>query len=180
MARVLLIEETKHPELAESIAKIKGARGGRLINIYRLMLHSPALANAWFDLNQAVRYGTEIDGQSRELAVIRVAILNGVEYVQRAHGPAYALKEGLTPEQVAALWDWRASQLFNAQQRALLAYTDAITEKIEVTDDVFDNARKHFSERQIVELTMLIGAYNMLTRFLKALKVDPEPPASAT
>jgi alkylhydroperoxidase family enzyme len=180
MARIPLIEETKHPELAESIAKIKGARGGRLINIYRLMLHSPALANAWFDLNQAVRYGTEIDGQSRELAVIRVAILNGVEYVQRAHGPAYALKEGLTPEQVAALWDWRASQLFNAQQRALLAYTDAMTEKIEVTDDVFDNARQHFSERQIVELTILIGAYNMLTRFLKALKVDPEPPASAT
>lgn len=178
MARVPLIEETKHPELAESIAKIKGARGGRLINIYRLMLHSPALANAWFDLNQAVRYGTEIDGQSRELAVIRVAILNGVEYVQRAHGPAYALKEGLTPEQVAALWDWRASQLFNAQQRALLAYTDAMTENIEVTDDVFDNARKHFSERQIVELTMLIGAYNMLTRFLKALKVDPEPSTS--
>jgi alkylhydroperoxidase family enzyme len=178
MARVPLIEETKHPELAESIAKIKGARGGRLINIYRLMLHSPALANAWFDLNQAVRYGTEIDGQSRELAVIRVAILNGVEYVQRAHGPAYALKEGLTPEQVAALRDWRASQLFNAQQRALLAYTDAMTENIEVTDDVFDNARKHFSERQIVELTMLIGAYNMLTRFLKALKVDPEPPTN--
>src|SRR5678816_2826040 len=148
MARVPLIEETEHRELAQSIAKIKGARGGRLINIYRLMLHSPALANAWFDLNQAVRYGTEIDGQSRELAVIRVAILNGVEYVQRAHGPAYALKEGLTPEQVAALSDWRASQLFNAQQRALLAYTDAITEKIEVTDDVFDNARKHFSERQ--------------------------------
>jgi alkylhydroperoxidase family enzyme len=178
MARIPLIEETKHPELAESIAKIKGARGGRLINIYRLMLHSPALANAWFDLNQAVRYGTEIDGQSRELAVIRVAILNGVEYVQRAHGPAYALKEGLTPEQVAALWDWRASQLFNAQQRALLAYTDAMTEKIEVTDDVFDDARQHFSERQIVELTMLIGAYNMLTRFLKALKVDPEPPTN--
>ncbi|HEY6997897.1 MAG TPA: carboxymuconolactone decarboxylase family protein [Candidatus Binatia bacterium] len=178
MARVPLIEETKHPELAASIAKIKGARGGRLINIYRLMLHSPALANAWFDLNQAVRYGTEIDGQSRELAVIRVAILNGVEYVQRAHGPAYALQEGLTPEQVAALSDWRASQLFNAQQRALLAYTDAMTENIEVTDDVFDNARQHFSERQIVELTLLIGAYNMLTRFLQALKVDPEPPTT--
>jgi alkylhydroperoxidase family enzyme len=178
MARVPLIEETQHPELAQSIAKIKGARGGRLINIYRLMLHSPALANAWFDLNQAVRYGTEIDGQSRELAIIRVAILNGVEYVQRAHGPAYALQEGLTPEQVAALSDWRASQLFNAQQRALLAYTDAMTENIEVTDDVFDNARQHFSERQIVELTLLIGAYNMLTRFLKALKVDPEPPTT--
>jgi len=175
MARVPLLEEKDHPELAESIAKIKGARGGRLINIYRLMLHSPALANAWFDLNQAVRYGTEIDGQSRELAVIRVAILNGVEYVQRAHGPAYALKEGLTLEQVDALANWQPSKLFTEQQRTLLAYTDAMTRDIDVSDAVFAEVRKHFSERQTVELTLLIGAYNMLTRFLKALKVDPEP-----
>jgi 4-carboxymuconolactone decarboxylase len=175
MARVPLIEETEYPELANSIDKIKGARGGRLINIYRLMLHSPALANAWFELNQAVRYGTQIDGQSRELAVIRVAILNNVEYVQRAHGPAYALKEGLTPEQVTALANWQPSNLFSAQQRALLAYTDAMTREIEVPDSVFSEVRMHFSERQTVELTMLIGAYNMLTRFLKALKVDPEP-----
>jgi alkylhydroperoxidase family enzyme len=178
MARVPLINETDHADLAESIAKIKGARGGRLINIYRLMLHSPALANAWFDLNQAVRYGTEIDGKSRELAVIRVAILNDVEYVQRAHGPTYALKEGLTPEQVSAIANWEPSKLFSAQQRALLAYTDAITRDIEVADDIFAEVRKHFSERQTVELTMLIGAYNMLTRFLKALQVDPEPGAT--
>ena len=177
MARVPLIEETAGPELAESIARIKGARGGRLINIYRLMLHSPALANAWFDLNQAVRYGTEIDGQCRELAVIRVAILNDVEYVQRAHGPAYALKEGLTPEQVSDIADWPASALFTDRQRALLAYTDAMTREIDVPDTVFAQLRRHFSERQTVEITMLIGAYNMLTRFLKALKVDPEPPA---
>src|SRR5918993_3672127 len=110
MARVSLIAEQTAVEHADLIAKIKGARGGRLINIYRLMLHSPSLANAWFDLNQAVRYGTEIDGQSRELAVIRVAILNDVEYVQRAHGPAYALKEGLTPEQVTAIADWQSSK----------------------------------------------------------------------
>jgi 4-carboxymuconolactone decarboxylase len=175
MARVPLIDEDDHHELAESIAKIKGARGGRLINIYRLMLHSPALANAWFDLNQAVRYGTEIDGQSRELAVIRVAVLNDVQYVQRAHGPAYALKEGLTPEQVTALANWQTSNLFSSQQRALLAYTDSMTLRIDVPDTVFNEVRKYFTERQTVELTMLIGAYNMLTRFLKALQVDPEP-----
>jgi len=175
MARVPLVEEKEHPELSELIAKIKGARGGRLINIYRVMLHSPALASAWFDLNQAVRYGTEIDGQCRELAVIRVAILNNVEYVIRAHGPAYALKEGLTPEQVAALSDWQPSDLFDEKQRALLAYTDAVTRDIDVPDAVFVDVRKHFSERQTVEITLLISAYNMLTRFLKALKVDPEP-----
>lgn len=175
MARVPLIEEKDHPELGELIAKIKGARGGRLINVYRLMLHSPMVANAWFEFNQAVRYGTEIDGQSREIAVIRVAILNNVEYVQRAHGPAYALKEGLTPEQVTAIADWQPSKLFNEQQRTLLAYTDAMTQNIVVADDVFAAMRKHFNERQTVEITMLIGTYNMFTRVLQALKIDPEP-----
>jgi 4-carboxymuconolactone decarboxylase len=177
MARVPLIDEKTAVEHSDLIAKIKGARGGRLINIYRLMLHSPSLANAWFDLNQAVRYGTEIDGQSREIAVIRVAILNNVDYVLRAHGPAYALKEGLTTAQVDAIADWQVSNLFSAKQRSLLAYTDAITREIDVPDAVFAEVRTYFTERQTVELTLLISAYNMLTRFLKALNVDPEPPA---
>src|SRR5918994_4721080 len=175
MARVRLIDENDAVEHSDLIRKIKGARGGRLINIYRLMMHSPSLASAWFDLNQAVRYGTEIDGQSREIAVIRVAVLNDVEYVLRAHGPAYALKEGLTPSQVEALADWRVEGAFRSKQRALLAYTDAMTREIDVPDTVFDEVRNHFTERQTVELTLLISAYNMLTRFLKALKVDPEP-----
>jgi alkylhydroperoxidase family enzyme len=81
----------------------------------------------------------------------------------------------LTPEHVTAIADWPSSKLFTEKQRALLAYTDAMTRTIDVPDAVFAEVRKHFSERQAVELTMLIAAYNMLTRFLKALKVDPEP-----
>jgi len=173
MARVTLIDED-NPELAELVEKIRGARGGRLINIYRLMLHSPVLAGAWFNLNQAARYGTEIDGQCRELVIMRVAILNRCEYVVKTHASQYALKEGLTREQVDQLADWRASTLFDAKQRALLAYSDAMTRDIEVPDGVFAEVRSHFTERQTVELTMLVGAYNMLTRVLSALKVDPE------
>jgi len=175
MARVPLIDEENHSELSELIGKIRGARGGRLLNIYRIMLHSPELARGWFELNQAVRYRTEIDGRSRELAIIRVAVLNGAEYILRAHGPTYALKEGLTEAQVEALANWRESRLFDDKQRALLAYVDAMTRDIDVPDALFAEVRKHYGERQVVELTMLIGAYNMLSRVLKALKVDPEP-----
>ncbi len=175
MSRVGLIDEKNHPELSALIEKIRGARGGRLLNIYRLMLQSPALASAWFELNQAARYHTELDGQSRELAVMRVAILSRVDYILRAHGPTYALKEGLTSEQVDALANWRESPLFGARHRALLAYVDAMTRDVEVPDAVFADLRKHYDERQTVELTMLTGAYNMLARVLKALEVDPEP-----
>jgi alkylhydroperoxidase family enzyme len=175
MTRAALIDEKNHPELSDLIAKIRGARGGRLLNIYRLMLHNPALASAWFELNQAARYKTELDGQSRELAVMRVAILNGVEYILRAHGPSYALKEGLTAAQVDALASWQQSTLFSDQHRALLAYADAMTRDIEVSDTVFAELKKYYDERRTVELTMLIGAYNMLSRVLKALQIDPEP-----
>ena len=177
MARVSLIDEHNRPELSGLIAKIRGARGGRLLNIYRMMLHSPALAGGWFELNQAVRFNTEVDGQSRELAVMRVAILNGVDYIVHAHGSNYALKEGLSPAQVHGLTEWSASGLFSDQQRALLAYVDAMTRQIDVPDKIFEAVRTHYNERQIVELTMLVGAYNMLTRVLKALEIDSEPPA---
>jgi 4-carboxymuconolactone decarboxylase len=178
MARVSLIDEGSHPDLGELIAKIRGARGGRLLNIYRMMLHSPGLADAWFELNSAVRYRTEINGQDRELAVMRVAILNGVDYIVQAHATAYALDEGLTPAQIDALARWTAADLFSPKQRALLAYVDAMTRDIAVPDAIFAELRRHYSERQTVELTMLIGAYNMHTRVLQALQIDPEPPVA--
>lgn len=177
MARVSLIDEKAHPELSDFVAKIRAARGGRLLNIYRMMLHSPAVAAGWFELNQAVRYKTEIDGRSRELVVIRIAFLNRVDYVVQAHRSTYAIKEGLTVAQVDALADWSSSTLFTEPQRALLAYVDAMTRDVEVPDQIYNALRSHFSERQTVELTMLIGAYNMHTRVLTALKIDPEPAA---
>ena len=177
MARVSLIDEKDHPELSDLIGKLRAARGGRLLNIYRMMLHSPPLAEAWFELNQTVRNRTGVDGQSRELAVMRVAVLNGVDYILRAHGPSYALKEGLTPAHVDALAEWKSSALFSDKQRALLAYVDAMTRDIEVPAAVFKELRAHYSERETVELTMLTGAYNMHTRVLRALEIDPEPAA---
>ncbi len=174
MARVSLIEEKDHPELAELIARIRGGRGGRLLNIYKMLLHSPDIAKAWLEQVTTVRWKTALDGRIREIVIIRVAILNRVEYVIKAHVPAFALKEGLTREQCDALADWRNSTLFNDRQRAALAYTDAMTRDIQVPDAVHAELRRHFDERQIVELTVLIGTYNMHTRVLQALEIDAE------
>ncbi len=173
MARISLIEEKDHPELHELVVKIRGDRGGRLLNIYETLLHSPAVAMAFLEQLSAVRWKTKLDGQIREIVIIRVGILNRVAYVFKAHVPAYTAKEGLTREQCDAIADWRNSTLFDARQRAALAYTDVMTRDIQVPDAVFTELRPHFSERQIVELTVLIGTYNMHTRVLQALEIDP-------
>jgi len=174
MARITPIDEAQRPELAALISRIRGARGGRLLNFYRALLHSPPLAATWLEFNNAVRHQTGIDERARELAIMRVAILNRVDYVLDIHKARYAGPAGVTPGECEAVADWERSGLFGPRERALLAYVDAMTRDVEVTDAVFDALREHFSEGETVELTVLVGAYNLHTRVLKALRVDPE------
>ena len=178
MARVSLIEEKSHPELEKVIGRIRGGRGGRLLNIYKMLLHSPALAEKWLDQVSAVRWQTDLDGKLREIVIIRVGILNRVEYVIKAHVPMHALREGLTIEQCDALADWHASPLFDDAQRAALTYADTMTREVQVPAAVFEKLKDYYNEKQIVELTVLIGTYNMHTRVLQALEIDAEPPAA--
>ena len=174
MARVTLIDEHATPDIAALVAKIRGARGGQLHDFYRALLHTPGLASAWFDFNNAVRFRTGLDGRVRELVIMRVAALTGCAYVWSVHQAQYAGPAGVTPQQVEALRDWRRSGPFGAADSALLAYTDAMTRDVTVADDVFKSLREHYSERDVVEITVLVAAYNMHTRVLKALDIDAE------
>ena len=177
MARVSHIESSDDPQVQALIGKLAGGRGDRLINIYKMLLHSPRLAETWFDHIGGVRWETELDGETREIAIIRIGYLNRVDYVIAAHVMRLAAPEDLTEEQCRALKDWPRSALFSEKQRAVLALTDAMTIDVQVPEGIIDDLRPYFSERQIVELTVLIGAYNMHTRVLAALDIDPEPTA---
>jgi alkylhydroperoxidase family enzyme len=174
MARVSYIEEKDHPELAAEIAKIKGGRGA-LINIYKLLLHSPAVCMTWFEYIGAIRWKTKLTPRLRELAIVRIAQAAKYGYALQQHVPAIAVPDGVSLEECEALKDWRGSKFFSEAERAALAYVDAIREGAGVPDDVFNAVRKHYSEREVVELTVLTGVYIMHNRIFTALKVDLEP-----
>lgn len=175
MARIPLIEEAEHPELTDLIGRIKAGRRGGLLNVYKLLLHSPALAQTWFDHNGAVRWKTKLDGRLREIVIIRIAHVNGIDYVLAQHVPGLALAEGVTLAECEALANWPPSGLFDARERAALACADAMTLSTQVPDDVFAAVRHHFDDREIVELLVLIGTYIMHNRVMKALAIDLEP-----
>jgi 4-carboxymuconolactone decarboxylase len=175
MARVSYVEENDRPDLAELIAKIRAGRRGALINVYRLLLHSPSLAAIWLDFVSAARFKVDLEGRLREIVIVRVAHLNRTAYVFKQHVPQLSAPEGLSDAECDALADWRNAKTFSARERAALAYADAMTRDIAVPDDVFEDLRSHFNERQIVELSVLIGLYNMHTRVFTALGIDPEP-----
>jgi 4-carboxymuconolactone decarboxylase len=174
MARVPLLDEKTNPELAELIATLRAGRRGTLINVYRLLLHSPALAESWFGHSNAVRWKTDLDGRLRELVIIRVASILGADYIVNQHIPELATPEGITEAELAELPHWRMATCFSESERAALAYADTMTRDIIVPDAIFDDLKHHFNERQIVELTVLIGSYNMNARVLNALAIDPQ------
>jgi 4-carboxymuconolactone decarboxylase len=174
MARVPLLDDKTNPELADLVGTLRAGRRGNLINVYRLLLHSPALAESWFGHSNAVRWKTDLSGRLRELVIIRVASIHGVDYIVNQHIPALTAPEGITAAELAELSLWRMATCFSESERAALAYADTMTRDIEVPDTIFEELRRHFNERQIVELTVLIGSYNMNTRVLKALQIDPQ------
>src|ERR1700722_17819375 len=175
MARASLIQDKDHPELADLIGKIRAGRRGSLINVYKLLLHSPALAGIWLDFSTAARFKKEHEGWLGEKAIVRVAHLNRTTYEFKQHVPQLSAPEGLTDQECDSLADWQSATSFSARERAALAYADAMTRDVAVSDDVFEALRPHFNERQIVELSVLIGLYNMHTRVFSALRIDPEP-----
>jgi AhpD family alkylhydroperoxidase len=146
------------------------AERGSVLLLYQMLLHSPPVASGWLAYLTAIRQLSTLPGALRELVIMRVASLNGAPYEADQHAPI-ALKEGITPAQLQALDRWQDSALFDEDQRAALAYTDAMTRDIRVPQAVFDAVRVRMGERLVVELTATIAAYNMVSRFLEALQV---------
>ena len=85
----------------------------------------------------------------------------------------------MTQEMCDALSGWAESDLFSKVDRALLAYVDAMAKDMVVSDDTFASLKEHFSNRQIVELTLMVGAYISHAHVLQALEVDLEPNENA-
>jgi AhpD family alkylhydroperoxidase len=156
---------------------LAGRRGGELSALDRLLLHSPPVAEGWNAMFGALRSRCGLAADLRELAILRVAVLNDAPFEWVSHEPA-ARRAGLTDEQLAALR--RPDALggpdagpWSPAQAAALAFTDASTRDVAVPDPVFDAVRAHLDDREVVELAATVAGYAMVSRFLVALRVPP-------
>lgn len=179
MARVAFLNPEDLTEHADLVDRIAGRRRGKLINVYRTLMHSPPLAESWFNHINQIRWGTELSGRLREIVIIRLGHLVSAAYVLRQHVPKLAADEGMTEAECDALANWVNSDHFDEAEQAVLAYVDAMALDIVVPDEVFAPLKDHFSDRQIVELTLMVGAYISHSRVLQALDVDLEPDENA-
>lgn len=175
MARVNYVNESTHPELIEEIKTVRAQRRGKLIPVYGLLLNSPELALSWMQFLNAVRWKIKLSSRLREMVILRVALHNKSEYVIDVHRKNFTESDGLSHEECDALLKKKLPKdIFSSEEMAIIDYVDQLTLKAQVEDEVFAQVKAHFTDRQMVELSVLIGAYNMHTRVMSALRIDSE------
>jgi len=171
MRRVSLVEKDQaHPTTRDWYQK-QEAHGYKLADLFKVMGHCPYVGLNFFRLGNAIRRGEELSAKLRELAILRVGNLTQAEYEFTSH-TRIGLEVGVRQKQIDEISDWATSAEFNEEERAVLGYTDEVTQNIRVKDETFAKLRNFFSEHAIVELTTAIGYYCMVCRILVALQIE--------
>ena len=119
----------------------------------------PGLAKVMGAIGKVEHKGLRLDKEVTLLVAAQAAQINGCDFCLDL-ARWMALREQVGMEKVDALPSCRTSPLFSARERAALAYGEEITRIRKVSDTTFEELRKHFSERDIVEITFVNATEN--------------------
>jgi len=108
-----------------------------------------------------------------ELIKLRASYINGCAYCVDMHSKD-ALAEGETEQRIFAVPVWHETPFFTPRERAALAFTEAVTriDKDGVPDEVYEATRTHFSEEEMVNLTMAVATINVWNRLAITFRSD--------
>ncbi len=120
------------------------------------------------------RHSSPIDTALRSFVSVLVSQINSCSFCVDLNS-ATLLRRGVSKEKLAALTQWRDSDLFSPAERAALDYADAMTRNDRGVDDaVFSLLKEFFADDAIIELTALIAFQNLSSKFNSALAVPAQ------
>ena len=168
MARIPYADPAKiHPKAREVLEKLP--RG----NIFAMLAHAETALDPFNRFGGALLRRGTLDPILREIAIIRVGLLSKAPYEVEQH-KAIGRQVGMTEAQIAGLDEGAASPVFDDKARAVLRFTDDVVANVRASDAAWNACAAFLDHRQLVELTLCIGFYMMVSRFLETLDVDLE------
>jgi len=115
---------------------------------------------------------SNMDPAIRELAITRAGYTQASQFVYSQHCKA-ARRNGLADEKIDAIPQWQVSDVYDAKERAVLAWTDAlILSGGRASDALFEALHSHLSDEDILELTYHVMGYNLHAICCKALRLE--------
>jgi uncharacterized peroxidase-related enzyme len=156
--------------LAKEVIEASNLLLGRTSNLLRILSkHSPYLARWFLGFVAAVRQpnlGATSDVRLRSLATIKTSLANECKYCA-AHTSIYGEALGLKTADIQALSGdgYKSSAAFSEREKAAIAWAEAMTLNTAKSDSVvWQNMRNHFSEAEIVEISLAAAMFNMINR----------------
>lgn len=169
------------PELAENF-ELSRKNLGFVPNSMLIMQRKPKLVKALSQLGQAIwDPAGEVDRGFKRLVGHVASRAAGCAYCM-AHTAEGALLFGVEERRLAAVWEYRTSPLFTEAERVALDFAlAAASVPNDVTDAMFAEMRRHWSENQIVEIVAVIAYFGFLNRWNDTMgtPLEPEPVAAA-
>jgi AhpD family alkylhydroperoxidase len=109
-----------------------------------------------------------------ELVKMRASQINGCAYCLHVHS-ADARRAGETEQRLYLLNAWHEAPLYTERERAALAWTEALTlvEETHAPDSTYDEVRQHFKDKELADLTTLIGLINLWNRLAIGFRYRP-------
>jgi len=179
MARVRSIPpEELPPDLAE-IHRAFTRDYGPFANQVAVIAHVPAALRHLMPMLMELRAAGTLPKRYLELAIVTVSKLNECHYCVAHHTP-FLVPEGISPEGVARVLDYADHPEFDDVDKLVVEYSIAAWERSNrIPEALFRRLRVHFSEAQIVELTLRITLCGFFNRFNDALCIEEEAEATA-
>ena len=179
MARVSDVPPDKVPADIRDVY-LRFADGyGPFRNQVGVFAHVPSSVKHLMGMLLELREQKNVPFRYIELAIVVVSKLNECHYCVAHHKPLLMI-EGMTPEGVDKVLDFANHPEFNEVDKLVVEYTIAVTNMPQrIRDQMFERLRQHFSEAQIVELTLRIALCGFFNRFNDALMIDAEAEAIA-
>lgn len=153
---------------------------GRTSNLVRILgKHSPYIARWFVGFITAVRQpglGATTDARLRGLANIKTSMVNACEYCT-SHTSIFGQGLGISEPELEAMMDdsYKTSDLFDAREKAVIAWSEAMTSNTAQRDRAtWENMKKHFSDTEIVEISMACAMFNMINRLNDSFWTDLE------
>lgn len=146
------------------------------VNIVRMLGHSPDIGSAVNKLGAAQFAAGALPAVDRELVIMNSGVAFSALYEWEQH-ISISRSAGVTDAQRDALAarDLTSSE-FTEAQRTLLAFADSAARSPEVPDEIFEAARGHYTDRQLVETVIMVGFYFLIARVSTVFELEIDPP----
>ena len=117
---------------------------------------------------------TNIEPRLRALVELRASQMNGCAYCVDMHSRE-AREAGETQQRLDCLTVWRETSFFDERERAALAWAESVTlvSETHVPDNVYEEARQHFSDKDLVDLTLIVAVINAWNRMAISFRANP-------